>query len=150
MKKWFGYFFLISILFLAPITSTAEEDHKDSKKDSKKSARSTEDSKKPVSLLDKWSACLNERPGSSSSSVSNDSSGNSSSPSTWASDSKPSGEVLFTKHCASCHSPGKSQGPISNWSLAAERAGTDMPPSGAAIPTDELTVLQDYLRSRSK
>lgn len=139
MKRLFNLLFIISFCWVS-FSSFAEEDHKDSKGKSSATSRPSEGAKKPVSLSEKLSACLTERPGSSK-----PSSNKSDSESTGA---LPTGEALFSKYCASCHSAGGSKGPISDWKLAAQRAGTDMPPSGESIPEEELSLLQDYLRSR--
>jgi mono/diheme cytochrome c family protein len=138
MKKRFRFLVLVLSLTLGAFSFSADDNHKDSAEASSRSSRPSETKKKPVSLSEKLSACLTERPGTSSSSK----------PDADSSSNQPSGEALFTKYCASCHSAGGSQGPISDWKLAAQRAGTDMPPSGESIPDEELSILQDYLRSR--
>jgi len=151
MNKLFLSFLVISLLSTHLLVGAEKEKHSGPASDQKPTTRATESDKKPVSLAEKLSACLNERPSSKEKETEK--------PDTWKkhgaeSDtndeaSQASGSALFTKHCASCHSPGASQGPIVDFALAAERAGTSMPPSNpSSIPSEELSILKDYLRSR--
>lgn len=154
MKKRFKFLVLVLSLSIGGFSFSADENHQDSPDTSSKSSRPSETQKKPVSLSEKLSACLTERPGTSASTKPQRT--DSKPISSWrggsggsnTSSTQPGGGVLFAKYCASCHSAGGSQGPISDWKLAAQRAGTDMPPSGESIPEEELSILQDYLRSR--
>lgn len=138
----------------------AEEHSESTKAGTSTSTTRPEPEKKKSSLYQKLSACINERPSST------DTDAKDSEKPTWhpSSDKKSDsastngtlgstdGQAIFTQYCATCHSVGGSQGPISNWALAAERAGVDMPPQGRAktIPAADLAKLKEFLIAKSK
>jgi len=124
-----------------------EEDH--GKEDTSKTARPTESKKGTgLSLQEKLSACLAERPGSTSKE------GESKDiekeqDKTWKGPKPKDGQALFEQNCFPCHSTSGTPGPISDWKRAAARAGSDMPPNGKVIPAEDLAKLREFFATKN-
>lgn len=150
-------FIAVALLISGPVFSA--ENHSDSnKKGTETAAERPASEKKKGSLYEKLSACLNERPSDAKPSVEEEQQKvlpSSSDKKEVATNSAPpvqSPEVLFKNYCGSCHAVGGSQGPISDWALAAERVGADMPPGPRSklIPAAEVQQLKDFFLAKSK
>jgi len=145
MKLFVAFTLALAITVPSGISFSAD-DHSKEKETS--SGRPVEGAKKKgLTLEEKISACLAERPGKSTSTEGT-------APKKeheGASDTAPKGKdgrAIFESNCFPCHSPGGTPGKISDWSRAAVRAGDDMPPTGKVIPADELSKLKEFLSTQ--
>lgn len=124
-----------------------EENH--AKEKSSSTTRPTEEkTKKGLSLQEKLSACLAERPGSSSE-ESTPTEKTQDQEKTWKAPQAKDGQALFEQNCFPCHSAGGTPGPISDWKRAAVRAGDDMPPSKKPIPAEDLAKLREFFGTKN-
>ncbi len=123
-----------------------EEDH--GKDDAPKATRPTEKEKgKGLSLQEKLSACLAERPGSNTKEGDKDIGQEQGK--TWKGPQTRDGKAVFEQTCFPCHSSNGIPGPISDWKRAAVRAGSDMPPNGKAIPAEDLAKLREFFATKN-
>jgi len=150
-------FIAVALLVSVPVFSA--EDHSDaSKKGAETSSERPASEKKAGSLYEKLSACLNERPGAARGSSEEEQQKvlpSSTEKKEVAVNSAPpvqNPEILFKNNCGTCHAVGGSQGPISDWALAAERVGSDMPPGPRAkqIPAAEVQQLKEFFLAKAK
>jgi len=152
MRSTFGLLILLSIIASGGSGFSADESHQEKKEST--STRPNAPEKKATTLAEKLSACLTERPSGDKKEGKEEAEEKLGK--TYAdkdsADTKapagPSGAELFQANCASCHAPNASQGPIVDWALAAQRAGTDMPPNGKKFSADELAKLRAFFASK--
>lgn len=152
MRSTFGLLIVLSLVVSVGNSFSADESHQEKKEST--STRPNAPEKKPTTLAEKLSACLTERPSGDKKEASGEAEEklgktySSQGSADAAAKTGPSGAELFQANCASCHAPNASQGPIVDWALAAQRAGTDMPPNGKKFTADELSKLRAFFATK--
>lgn len=152
MRSTFSWLIVLTVIVSGPNGFSAEESHQEKKESS--TARPTATEKKPSTLAEKLSACLTERPSGDKKEGKGEAEEKlgktypKKDSVDTAAQTGPSGAEIFQANCASCHAPNASQGPIVDWALAAQRAGTDMPPNGKKFSADELSKLRAFFASK--
>ncbi|NBT59236.1 hypothetical protein EBT16_10680 [bacterium] len=141
---------LLVFLVVVPAAFSAEEKpHSgDSAEGKKSSPRATAEKKKPSTLAEKISACLNERPGTSTAKPETDSTKPEPKPEesvqAQSANIKLDGAPLFQQYCARCHSGGVTPG-----AAVGKVSGGLMPPPDEPQPSAaEKQALIEYFSGK--